>query len=334
MQVVRAADIVTWNDSNEGGRSVRTGRLQAAKRIAHQRRWSTVAVTTGLNSSIDTLYHQLTLRSCTFPLTVELEPHISRYASVTGLQVDVSTTFISKCVIAPFSPDSRSWRTSSPTTPVLVSVCACESVIIVDWLTVWPFSCLRIKGASSLNTVVFLSLANISTNEISWLSKASSNSELMKPSLTPLVLLPHPAALNEISLTRLNSAAFWMIKMSLAPQNLLVDVATRVSQGPGCQNGGSKSLRNMNHPEMQRQTMVWGTENALQSRHRVSLGLLYFQRLHGDIESRELNAASKKNTGILCKTVCVLAFLIRLLVIITNMVIGCVDECRVTRASA
>lgn len=85
-------------------------------------------------------------------------------------------------------------------------------------LTVWSFCGLRIKRTRCFSTVVLLNLGRIAAyNLVMFFCKASRNSELMQPSLTPQVLFPDPSALYEITLTFLYAPAVWVIKMGLPP---------------------------------------------------------------------------------------------------------------------
>jgi hypothetical protein len=82
-----------------------------------------------------------------------------------------------------------------------------------------------------------------------FLRKTSRNTKLVEPSLTPLVLLADPSALNEIPLARLNASTVGVIKMSLSPQDLSIGVAPRMRNDTCSQKDGSKSLRELNHDD-------------------------------------------------------------------------------------
>jgi hypothetical protein len=143
-------------------------------------------------------------------------------------------------------------------------------------LTVWAFGRLRVKRASCLYTVALFDLSDIATDELMFLRKTSRNTKLVEPSLTPLVLLADPSALNEIPFARLNASTVGVIKMSLPPQDLSVGVASRMRNDTCSQKDGSKSLRELNHDDLR---MLDGCGVAQVLYNAMPSSLLYLWRL-------------------------------------------------------
>lgn len=114
-------------------------------------------------------------------------------------------------------------------------------------LTIWSLSYLRVKGASSLNTVFFLNLYRVSADKLMFFSKTGCNAKLVEPGFAPLMLFSDPTTFHKISFASLNISTIGMIKMGLSPQDLLVDVSTWMSSDPNGEENGCKSLRKLNH---------------------------------------------------------------------------------------
>lgn len=114
-------------------------------------------------------------------------------------------------------------------------------------LTVWSLSGLWVKRAGSFGAVVLFHFSRVTTDDLILFCKSSCNPELMKPSLTPQVLLPDPSALDKIALAFLDASAVGVVKMGLSPENLSIDVPAGMCNDTSSQKNGGQSLRDLDH---------------------------------------------------------------------------------------
>jgi hypothetical protein len=247
VKVIGAANVVSRNECDECSSSIRASGLDATQSIGEHGGIGPITIASRLNAGVHTLVLLIRTPSKIDMeiLTVALVPHISTYASVTGLQVVVSTTLISKWTGGPFSVFKRFCRISSPVTPLLCQIQ--KSTTRTRFLTVWAFGCLRVKRTSRVDAVFLFNLANIATNNLMRLREASFNTKFVKTSLAPQMLILNPATLNQIPFARRNVSSFRVVEMSLSPQNLLVGVAAWVGNSPRGQKHNGECLSDLDH---------------------------------------------------------------------------------------
>lgn len=79
--------------------------------------------------------------------------------------------------------------------------------------------------------------------------KAGCYTKFMKPGLPSDMLFSDPATFNKITLAFLNASTVGVVKVSLSPQDFLVDISTWVCDDTSSQEHGGESLRNLDHDD-------------------------------------------------------------------------------------